>query len=106
MSTVTLSQLAAKANVSFAPPAATVFNRVKEENPNLDLNNLSPEDKAILDSWFKRYYGMQVTQVANLRQTLNTPVKHLALDLVALLKPEVQERTGLSAWFNKPKTKA
>jgi hypothetical protein len=103
---MTLSQLAAKANVSFAPPAATVFSQAKEENPNLDLNSLSPEDKSLLDSWFKRYYGMQVTQVANLRSTLNSPVKHLALDLVSLVNPEVRERAGLSAWFDKPKTKA
>lgn len=99
MSNMTLSQMAAKAGIQFAPEAVTLFSKAKEMNPTLDLNSLPTEEKAILSSWFKRYYGIQVTQVANLRKTINNPMKHLALDLVALENPEVLERAGLSAWF-------
>lgn len=104
MSNMTLSQMAAQCKVSFAPEAVTVFNLAKDANPMLDLNSLQPEEKAILASWFKRYYGIQVTQVANLRKTINSPMKHLALDLVALTNPDVRDRAGLSAWFPEQKT--
>lgn len=95
----TLSQMARESNVKFAPDALAAFKAAQDANPTLKLNDLHPEDKAILSSWFARYYGIQVTQVANLRRTINSPMKHLALDLVALMNPDVRERAGLSAWF-------
>lgn len=101
MSTVTLAQLGQQRNVKFAPDITEAFAAAAKAG--LDLGNLSPEDKSHLTYWFNRYYGIQVTQVANLRATINQTVKHLALDLVGLMKPEVQERAGLSVWFKKAK---
>jgi hypothetical protein len=103
MSNLTLSQIARGANIVFAPTAAEAFHLAQQANPALKLEELTPEDKAVLNSWFQRYYGIQITQVSNLRATINNPTKHLALDLVALMKPEVQDRAGLSTWFPKPK---
>lgn len=97
--TISLSQLARGANVKSAPEMSDAFDAALQANPKLDLANLSPVDKAVLNGWFNRYYGISITQVANLRSTINQPHKHLALDLVAFLKPEVRERAGLSFWF-------
>jgi hypothetical protein len=101
MSTVTLAQLGRKVNAQFTPDITDAFLKAAERNPSLNLTDLVPEERQALAYWFSRYYGIQVTQVANLRATINQPVKHLALDLVALMKSEVEERAGLSAWFPK-----
>lgn len=98
MSTVTLAELGRKLNVNSAPDITQAFLAAKKKG--LDLTNLSAEDKMQLTYWYNRYYGIQVTQMSNLRNTLTQNVKHLALDLVALVKPEVLEAAGLSVWFS------
>ena len=96
---ITLSQLVRDVKPAFTPDVSSAFQSAKDANPKLNLEDLAPEDKAVLASCFARYYGIQVTQVANLRNTISNPTKHLALDLVALMRPEVLERAGLSKWF-------
>jgi len=96
---ISLSQMAQGANVKTAPEMFEAFPLATKLNPSLKLEELNPEDRAALSHWFKRYYGIQITQVSNLRRTINQPHKHLALDLVALVKPEVKDHAGLSYWF-------
>jgi hypothetical protein len=97
--TISLAQLAGEVKPQFAPDITLAFKAASELNPKLVLERLDAEDKAVLTSWFAKYYGVHVTQVANLRSTISNPTKHLALDLVALLKSDVKERAGLSEWF-------
>jgi hypothetical protein len=97
--TISLAQLAAGVKPTFAPDITLAFKKASEMNPKLTLEKLDAEDKAVLSHWFNRYYGIHVTQVANLRETITNPSKHLALDLVALMKDDVKERAGLSSWF-------
>lgn len=103
MSNMTLAQLGQRANLALAPDITVAFQKALERNKNLDLAALVSEEKQELTYWFNRYYGIHLSQVANLRETLNRPIKHLALDLVALMKSDVEERAGLSGWFSPAK---
>jgi hypothetical protein len=97
---ITISQLVRDVKPSFTPEVTEAFSKAKDANPKLVLEELAPEDKAVLSAWYAKYYGIHVTQVANLRSTISNPTKHLALDLVALMRPEVKDRAGLSKWFS------
>ena len=95
----TLMELAMGANLKFAPSIEDAFPLVKAMNPDMDLTALDSESLQALQSWFNKYWGIQVTQVSNLRQTITSPVKHLALDLVVLTKGGSHlDRAGLSSW--------
>lgn len=96
---MTLSELAMVTNVKFAPSIESSFPLIRAKNPEMDLSHLDSEGRAAVQSWFNKYWGIQVTQVSNLRATITSPVKHLALDLVVLTKGgSYQERAGLSSW--------
>lgn len=97
---ITLSQLVQEVKPSFTPEITEAFNAAEGVNPKLRLKELTSQDREILAYWFSRYYGVHITQMSNLRGTIKDHTKHLALDLVALTRPEVKEVTGLSKWFS------
>ena len=95
-----LQSLARENGITFSLSISSAIEAAAKLNPTLKLDEVSSEDMAELTARFQQYCNIQVTQVANLRSTIGNPVKHLALDLVAILKGgETLEAAGLSQWF-------